>query len=145
MTKFFINPTEEAGRKLFSNKISSPVVMLNLLRFRQFADYSSHPKIAPKDKISGRSAFDLYINHSKKFLEATGGEVLLIGDANEFFIGPKDETWDLVMLIRQRSLTDFLSFATNQEYLAGIGHREAALMDSRLLPIFEQKGPSQGF
>lgn len=43
----------------------------------------------------------------------------------------------VVMLVRQRSVSDFMAFASNQEYLAGIGHRVAALEDSRLLPIVE--------
>ena len=30
-----------------------------------------------------------------------------------------------------------MEFASNQEYLAGIGHRTAALEDSRLLPLVE--------
>jgi len=42
--------------------------------------------------------------------------------------------WDLVMVIKQKSLNDFLAFATNPDYLKVIGHREAALEDSRLLP-----------
>jgi hypothetical protein len=43
------------------------------------------------------------------------------------------------MLVRQNSLSDFMAFASNQEYLAGLGHRTAALEDSRLLPIVESK------
>jgi hypothetical protein len=48
-----------------------------------------------------------------------------------------DETWDVVMLIRQKSVADFFAFASNAAYLAGIGHRTAALADSRLLPLVE--------
>ena len=43
------------------------------------------------------------------------------------------------MLVRQKSLSDFMAFASNQEYLAGIGHRTAALEDSRLLQLVELK------
>jgi hypothetical protein len=41
------------------------------------------------------------------------------------------------MLIRQRSVEAFLAFASDSAYLAGIGHRTAALADSRLLPLVE--------
>jgi hypothetical protein len=41
------------------------------------------------------------------------------------------------MLVRQTSLASFMAFASNQAYLSGIGHRIAALEDSRLLPIVE--------
>lgn len=42
------------------------------------------------------------------------------------------------MMIRQNSVQDFLAFASNPEYLKIIGHRTAALEDSRLLPLTEQ-------
>jgi len=42
------------------------------------------------------------------------------------------------MLIRQSSLDSFIAFTENAEYLAGLGHRRAALADSRLLPIIER-------
>ncbi len=42
------------------------------------------------------------------------------------------------MLVRQRDVAAFLAFASNAEYLAGTGHRTAALEDSRLLPLSEE-------
>jgi hypothetical protein len=41
------------------------------------------------------------------------------------------------MLVEQSSTAAFLAFASNAAYLAGIGHRTAALEDSRLLPLEE--------
>lgn len=43
------------------------------------------------------------------------------------------------MLVRQASAASFLEFASNKEYLSGIGHRIAALEDSRLLPLIEER------
>lgn len=34
----FLEPTPESGRALMSRQIPGPVVMLNLLRFREYAD-----------------------------------------------------------------------------------------------------------
>jgi hypothetical protein len=39
--------------------------------------------------------------------------------------------------VEQSSTAAFMAFASNAEYLAGIGHRMAALEDSRLLPLEE--------
>jgi len=58
-----------------------------------------------------------------------------MGDGGAFFVGPEDERWDLVLLVRQASVDAFFAFATDEGYLAGIGHRTAALEDSRLLPV----------
>jgi hypothetical protein len=41
------------------------------------------------------------------------------------------------MLVRQASVDSFFAFASNPEYLAGTGHRTAAVEDSRLLPLVE--------
>ena len=41
------------------------------------------------------------------------------------------------MLVRQSSVQSFMAFADHAGYLAGIGHRTAALEDSRLLPLAE--------
>ncbi len=45
------------------------------------------------------------------------------------------ERWDLAMLVRERSVEGFVAFASHAGYLAGLGHRTAALEDSRLLPL----------
>ena len=109
--------------------------MLNLLRFREVADYSKHPDLAPSSPISGEEAYARYAAHAQPFLEEVGSEVLFRGKGGPYLIGPADGRWDLVLLVRHPSAQDFLSFASNKKYLAGIGHRTAALADSRLLPI----------
>jgi hypothetical protein len=73
------------------------------------------------------------------FLREAGGELLFLGNGGNFLIGPPDERWDLAMLVRHRDVDTFLAFASNEEYLAWLGHRTAALEDSRLLPLFEAK------
>lgn len=135
----FLEPTQESGAALFRRNISGEVVMLNMLRLREIADYSGDPDLAPETPISGREAFQKYIDHTMPFLKESGGELLLLGDGGAFFIGPGDERWDVVMLVRQASVESFFAFASNAGYLAGMGHRTAAILDSRLLPIVERK------
>lgn len=140
MKNYFLEPTQELGAALFSRNISGPVVMLNMLRLNEVADYSTAPQIAPDKPISGREAFQKYITHTMPFLKESGGELLLLGEGGQFFIGPADDRWDVVMLVKQNSLASFMGFASNTEYLAGMGHRTAAVLDSRLLPIIESDG-----
>ena len=139
MKNHFLEPTQETGAALFKRNISGEVVMLNMLRLREIADYSENPALSPKTQISGREAFQKYIDHTMPFLTESGGELLFIGDGGTFFIGPDTEQWDVVMLVKQSSVENFFAFASNPEYLAGIGHRTAAILDSRLLPIVEHK------
>ncbi len=115
--------------------------MLNLLRFRDTADYSDHLELAPARPISGRAAYDRYIAHSLPFLTATGGSVDFMGDGGTYFVGPIEERWDAALMVRQANLQGFFSFATNGDYLAGIGHRAAAVDDSRILPLVPRELP----
>jgi uncharacterized protein (DUF1330 family) len=111
--------------------------MRSLLRFRAVADYSATPASAPAAPISGAEAYERYIAHSRPFLEKAGGELLFVGQGADYLIGPPGEHWDLAMLVRHRSQDSFLSFASNEAYLSGLGHRLAATEDSRLLPLVE--------
>lgn len=137
-----LESTREAGRRFVQRGWEGPVIMLNLLRFREVADYSSHPELAPATPISGAEAFERYIRHTLPYLRASGGDVVFLGSGGPFLIGPDHERWDRAMLVRQRSLATFLAFASHGAYLAGLGHRTAALEDSRLLPLAEQPIPA---
>ena len=136
-TQTYLEPTQESGRAFFTRGISGSIVMLNMLRFRAVADYAATPGIAPAEPVSGEAAYRLYMEHTKPFLAESGGEVVYFGTGGQFLIGPADERWDAVMLVRQSSLSAFLEFASNPAYLAGMGHRTAALEDSRLLPLVD--------
>ena len=130
-------PTQEAGRNFVMRQIQGSIVMLNLLRFHEIADYSLIPELMPKIPISGKEAYQLYIEHTLPFLTNSGGEILFMGEGGDFLIGPTNERWDAVLLIKQNSVNSFLAFASDEDYMKGIGHRTAALADSRLLPIIE--------
>ncbi len=131
----YINPTDAAAIALFSKGIEGEIVMLNMIKFKEVADYSEFPQLAPDKKVSGEQAYQTYMQHTQPFLAESGGEVIFMGTAAEYFIGPEDQSWDLVFLVKQQSLQHFMAFATNEDYLAGIGHRTAAVEDSRLLAI----------
>ena len=136
-----LEPTQDSGRAFIMRGLQGAVVMLNLLRYRPIADYAATPHLAPASPISGEEAYRRYMAHTLPHLERSGGKLLFFGRGGRFLIGPSDEQWDAVMLVRQSSVAAFLAFANDQAYLAGIGHRTAALEDSRLLPLQEEHGP----
>lgn len=109
------------------------------------ADYSAYPELAVElaresalgEAISGAEAYERYVAHTLPFLKESGGEVLLDATGGPWLIGPEGERWDRALLIRQKSVEAFLASAGHEGYLAGLGHRAAALEDSRLLPLCE--------
>lgn len=137
MSIMYLEPTQESGRAFVMRRMQGNVIMLNLLRLRQTADYSATPELAPDAPISGAEAFQLYIDHTLPYLRETGGDLMFLGAGGAFLIGPETERWDIAMLIRQHSAESFLAFASHEAYQAGLGHRSAAVEDSRLLPLSE--------
>jgi hypothetical protein len=133
----YLEPTQASGHALIQRAIQGEIVMLNLLRFRSVADYSLNPHLAAAKPISGAAAYDLYIAHTMPYLIRSGGALSFSGEGGQFLIGPEQERWDRALLVRQGSVDSFMAFATDPAYLAGLGHRTAALEDSRLLPLHE--------
>jgi hypothetical protein len=133
----YLEPTQDAGLALLMRDIPGEVVMLNLLRLREVADYAANPELAPERPINGAEAYDRYIAHTLPYLAESGGALLFLAVGGPFLIGPTDERWDRAMLVKQSSVQAFMAFAAHDPYLAGLGHRTAAIEDSRLLPLVE--------
>jgi len=133
----FLDVSPEQGAAFFGTPDEGAVVMLNLLRFREMADYSHAPDLAPDAPVSGREAYARYMREMTPLLEASGGAVLFSGTTSRFLIGPQDEAWDHVLLVRQSSKASFLAFASDPEAQRITAHRTAAICDSRLLPVRE--------
>lgn len=133
----YLIPSEESFMAVLSQGIEGPVTMLNLLRFNTVADYSASPELAPDKPITGKAAYRRYIDAASVVVASAGGEVSLLGVGGAFIIGPLDERWDAVLIVKQESLEAFGKFTSDPAYIAVAGHRTAALEDSRILPIVE--------
>ncbi|MGB3543865.1 DUF1330 domain-containing protein [Rubrivirga sp.] len=133
-----IDPAPEGIAAFLARDLDAPVVMLNLLRFRETADYSSCPDLDPGLEVGGRDAYATYLEHTAPFVARYGGEMLVRGSGSRFLIGPA-EGWDEVLLVRYPSSRAFLEFSQDPGYFEGAGHRTAALKDSRLLPLDEAR------
>ena len=66
-------------------------------------------------------------------LSELGAEVLLFGPCHSTLIGPEDERWDDIAIIRYPELETFAEMTASDSYRAVMGHRTAALTDSRLV------------
>ncbi len=113
--------------------------MMNLLRFKPKADYTNLESLKPDQEITGEEAYQLYMDYTLPELEKAGGKIIFYGKSNSFLIGPESENWDAILLVGHQSVAKFIEFSQNKDYLKTAGHRSAALEDSRLLPITEDK------
>ncbi len=107
-----------------------PIVMINLLRYRESAEYPDGFDAAP---CSGREAYGRYGVEAVKHVAAAGGRMLWMGEARFTVIGPDDEQWDDAVLVEYPTKKAFLEMVMKPEYQAIAVHRTAALDDSRLI------------
>lgn len=137
--KTYLEATQELGKEFYQKfNGKGKIVMLNMLKFREEADYTNLENLKPKEAISGRQAYELYMECTMPFLKEAGSNIRFFGDSRSFLIGPETEKWDAILLVEHKSVVDFMAFAQNEGYLKTAGHRTAALEDSRLLPISER-------
>ncbi len=107
-----------------------PILMLNLLRYREQAAYPEGSEHSP---CSGRKAYARYSRTALAKVQGVGGGVQVMAQARVALIAPADEHWDEVLLVRYPSKQAFLSMLADGEYQAATVHRTAALADSRLI------------
>ena len=134
----YLDATPESGKMFyqeFHNK--GKVVMMNLLKFKPKADYTNLDSLKPEKGITGKEAYQLYMDNTLPELKKAGSRIVFFGTSKNFLIGPEFEKWDAMLLVEHQSVAKFMEFAQNKDYLKTIGHRTAALDDSRLLPINE--------
>ena len=92
MTPTTIEPTPEQFEMLASSEDVGPVVMVNLLRFKDRAD-----GIDADDGISGLEAYARYGAAVMPHLARVGGRLLMSLAASETVIGPVEGEWDMVL------------------------------------------------
>lgn len=111
-----------------------PVVMINLLRYR---DQAAYPEDAPEgldtSPCTGREAYGRYGAVAAAEIARAGGRLVWLGAAQATLIGPPDEAWDDAVLVEYPSRRAFIQMVSRPEYLRGAPHRTAALEDSRLV------------
>lgn len=126
-----VDPSREAVEVLAGLPDDGAVVMLNLLRFRERADY---PPDHPDPPCTGREAYDRYGRLAVGHVRAVGGQPVFHGLPELAVIGPEGE-WDEVLLVRYPSRAAFLRMLADPDYRAVTVHRTAALADSRLVAL----------
>ncbi len=113
-------PTAAQIEALAAESAGRPVVMLNLLRFRERAS-------APDEGMSGREAYQRYGAGVRPLIERYGGEILWAGRVDRMVIGSCEEGFDAIALVRYPSRQKFLEMAADPELAQVSVHRAAGL------------------
>ena len=113
----------------------APVFMLNLLRYKEQADYGEQTNLAP---CSGREAyFQRYLPAFNKIASSEGVEgikVFYVGSVTARLVAPSDEKWDDVAIVEYPNFAAFRRVSESPQYATEADtHRRAALEDWRLI------------
>ena len=125
-----LHPDKKRFQQFNDLPLEGSVVMINLLRFNEQAQYPDDFDAGP---CSGREAYARYGAAIVPFISEVGGTVIWAGDVGATVIAPGEENWDEALLVQYPSREAFIKMATNPDYLAITPHRTAALADSRLI------------
>jgi len=132
-------PTFEQLMPLADDPTPGPIAMVNLLKFRDKAQYQD----GPGDEVSGRDAYMRYVAEMVPIVEAAGGRFLFSGEVRGLIIGEVEEPWDAVGIAEYPSRAAFHRIATSPEVQAIGVHREAGLAGQLLILTLGQVLPSR--
>lgn len=104
-----------------------PVVMLNLNRYREHAEYAEPPREGRSAEVSGHEAYARYGEVAQGVLERVGGRILWYTKAQETIIGDASDAYDEVIAVWYPNRTAFIGLATAPEIIPALADRVAGL------------------
>ena len=107
-----------------------PVVMINLLRYRDRAVYPPGTETEPR---TGRQAWEEYSRHVLPIFTKIGARPIFQAETGVSLLGPKEATWDEILLVEYPSRGAIEGMIASPEYQSAMIHRIAALEDARLI------------
>jgi uncharacterized protein (DUF1330 family) len=127
-----IDPLREQFEAFKALPRDEPIQMLNLIRLREQAAYpEGHPDHGKS--LSGLDAYRAYGRTAGPIFRRLGGKQVWAGRPDAVVTGPAGETWDLAFIAEYPSAAAFLAMVTDAEYRQHVQHRQAAVLDSRLI------------
>ena len=125
----YIDPTKETFGIFRNNDRPGPIQMLNLVRFRDRAEYPDGRA------LSGAEAYAAYGKESGPVFARLGGTIVWRGNFELMLIGPETENWDECFIAQYPSVAAFVEMVRDPVYREAVKHRQAAVADSRLVRL----------
>lgn len=132
-----VYPKGEQLTEAVAKGVNGPIVMVNLLKFKDKASY----KDGRADGATGREAYDRYGADMLEFVKEHGGRVLFLGQVKSLVIGNVEEMWDAVALVEYPSSEAFVKIAMSPEVAKFGVHREAGLAGQLLMQCLQGPTP----
>ncbi len=125
-----LDPTPEQVKEFLGHKkANEPVFMLNLLKFKERAEYNDG------EDISGREAYGRYAKAFGEMVRNSGvnTETVFGGNANSWLIGEGSGEWDAVALVKYPDAATMFKVVSSEGYRKIHKHRRAGLAGQLLI------------
>jgi uncharacterized protein (DUF1330 family) len=129
-------PKGEQMQALLAMGGDGPIVMLNLLKFRDKAQYDE----PGEPEMTGREAYDRYGRVMAPLVLSKGGRLRFSSTVDALVIGEVGELWDVVAIMEYPSRAAFVEIATSPEVIEIGRHRKAGLAGQLLIQCSEVPG-----
>jgi uncharacterized protein (DUF1330 family) len=129
-----VYPTRARIEDLLADGSADPVVMVNLLKFRERAHYDD----GRATELSGREAYSLYGSAMTRIVEKHGGRVMFAGDVASLVIGEVGDLWDTCVLVEYPSAAAFAAIVSSPEVMEAGVHRLAGLEGQLLIRVAQR-------
>jgi uncharacterized protein (DUF1330 family) len=139
----FIDPSRSNFEAFKALPRDEPIHMLNLLRYRELAEYPEG-HVHCGNGWSGRRAYEEYGAASGPIFQRVGGTLVWRGAFQTMVTGPDDERWDDGFVAQYPNAAAFLEMIKDPDYQRAVINRTAALSDSRLV-LFSPRPGGSGF
>ena len=115
-----IHPKPEQIQELLQGPADTPVVMVNLLRFKKDA---TEPDVG----LTGADAYTRYAEQMIVWVESQGGRLIWSGRVDSWVIGDTDEHFDVIAMMEYPSREAFTKIAGDPRVAEYSVHRTAGL------------------
>lgn len=132
MAQFYIDPSPENFKAFKDLPRDEPIHMLNLLRYRDLAEYpQGHEHHG--NGWTGRRAYQEYGTTSGPIFRRVGGSIVWRGSFQTMVTGPGDKDWHDGFVAQYPNSAAFFEMIKDPDYQLAVVNRTAALADSRLM------------
>ena len=107
----------------FEGDTETPIAMLNLLKFKEKAEYED----GRETDLTGKEAYSICGQEVVKHLAKVGGKLVFGGRISRLMIGEVEDLWDSVAIAQYPSRKAMLEMLMDPDYQKSEEHRAAGL------------------
>ena len=113
-----VNPTEQQMEQIMAYPKDTPLVMINIIKFKSKADNSNE---------TGKEAYARYFKNAQSFVVQSNAKLIWKGAVATTVIGDLENQPDMIFLVEYPSVDHFIKMISNPEYQKIANDRTIAL------------------